>query len=424
MKYLPILVAGTCLLPFAATASPFSESLERLSVGNPEFVAYADFQGDFVAAGSFLTDAYLAYLMTSPDVPPIPVDFTRLFEHLGLSQLQTLTAVSEARKGGGFTNQMLFEFSEPPTGLFVLLGDSNQPFSIKDVAPADADIVAEMNLNGVALYKIIRSIVIDMMGQMGEGMIDTQMNKPIVPEGPTLAEIISRLTTRVQIAAKPAYGMDPEQIPMLALLKGEAALRIANIADLLDSFSPILQQAGFAQVGGEGSREFVKTVPIETQQMIISLMQISGSNDLLVSFNESADWFLNSGPSIATSADFIKETAGLPEKGLSFWYTTAEFAELQVQQLDAQVAANEKLLPVITALKSFLMNYTGSQAGVSFLEGNAYRVINYQPASYKTNIALAGAIIPISFASSFAAIAEAQAAQNEQPATPPASPPE
>ena len=415
MKFLKIFATAATVLPITSVAASFSESLEKLSVSNPEFVAYADFQGDFQAAGSFLTDAYLAYLMTSPDIPPIPVDFNRLFEHLGFSAMQSATAVSEAREGGGFVNQAIIEFSSPPSGLFVLSGDSNQPFDIVKTAPADADFIAEMNLNGVALYKILRAMVIDIMGPMGEGMIDSQMNKPVVPDGPTIAEIISRLTTRLQVAAKPEIGVGGSTNPGLALLQGKAAIRIANIADMLDSLGPLLQQAGFsASAGGETPR-YTATIPLQADGLIIHLSGIAGSNDLLVSFNEESEgWFLEGSGSIAESESFQKETAGLPTEGLSFWYATTEMAELQIQQLDAQVEGNEKMLPLITALKSFLMNYTGPQAGVSFLEDNAYRVISYQPTSYKTNIAIAGAIIPISFASSFAAVAQAQAAQAEE----------
>lgn len=430
MKHLiPAILAGCCL-PLSGGASPFAQNLERLAVENPEFVSYADFRGDFASAGAFLTDAYLAYMMTRPDLPPVPVDFTRLFGHLGLASMETVTAVSEPRPGGGFTNQMLVEFSGPPSGLFVLFGDSNQPFAIKQTAPADADLVAEMNLNGVALFAIIRGIATDIMGPMGQGLIDNQMNQPVVPDGPTLAELITRLTTRIQIAVKPDFGSDLPNPPAVAFMLGKAAFRIANVADLLDSFSPILQQAGFARMDGADGTVWTFTVPNETYPATIHLTGIRGSNDLLIAFNEgSKDWFLDSGDAIASSGSFIEETTGLPEAGLSFWYTSAAMAELQIQQLDAQTSGNEQYLPLISALKSFLLNYTGAQAGVSLIEDNAYRAISYQPTSYKTSIALAGAIVPISFATAYAATlqqqAEAAAAEADPTATEaPASPSE
>jgi hypothetical protein len=180
----------------------------------------------------------------------------------------------------------------------------------------------------------------------------------------------------------------------------------------------MLQQAGFAPVEGAEGTAWKFSVPNADYNMSIYLMGIRGSNDLLIAFNEgSHDWFLNNGDSISSSASFQKETAGLPEAGVSFWYTTAEMAELQIQQLDAQPSGNEKYLPMISALKSFLLNYTGAQAGVSWLEEDAYRVVSYQPTSYKTNIALAGAIIPISFASSYAAMLQQQQAAAEAAAT-------
>jgi hypothetical protein len=371
-------------------------------------------QGDFETAGSFFTDAYLAYLMTGPSVPAIPLDFKSLFGHLGLSSLQSAMAVSEARPGGGFSNQMLLEFSEPPKGLFLLSGDSNQPFSIQTVAPADADMVAEMNFNGLAVYTIIRNVVVDFMGPMGEDIIKAQMNQPVFPEGPTLAEIISRLTTRMQFAFKLASGPGVAAPSPLAMLQGNAAVRIANVADLFESLTPILQQRGFVPTGADGSMEIRLPLPDQAQPLVIYLSPVEGSNDLMVCLNEgSREWFLNPAKAIASDEQFLAETAELPASGLSFWYATADLAELQIQQLDAQVAGNERFLPIITALKSLLMNYTGPQAGVSFLEGNAYRVTNFQPTSYKTNIALAGAVIPVSIAASLTAVAEAEAAPQE-----------
>ena len=424
MKKSACFIAAFCLLAAPVLASSFKGALNRLDVSDPEFVAYADFQGDVLAAGSFLTDAYLAYLMTGPEVPPIPVDFNRLFEHLGFSSLQSAIAVSEARRGGGFTNQMLIDFSEPPRGLFTLFGDANQAFTIQDSAPADADMIMEMNLNGDALYAIVRNVIIDMMGPVGEGLIEAQMNQPIVPEGPTLAEIISRLNTQIHFAAKAEAVSTSPEASVLALLQGNAAIEISNVADLLDSFAPILQQAGFIPSGLGNSMEYTLTIPLE-QPMTIAVGPVTDSNDLMVAINEgSRDWFLKASNAISSSPEFQTETAGLPSEGLSFWYTTAELAELQIQQLDAQSMGNEKLLPLFAALKSLLMDYTGPQSGVSFLDGNSYRITSYQPTSYKTNIALAGAVIPMSAAATFAAAAEEElvteedAAQDEDVATP------
>jgi hypothetical protein len=412
-----IALAGCSLLPLASVASTYSDSLQRLAVQDPEFVFYTDLQNDFASAGTFLTEAYLAYLSTSPDgVPPIPVDFNRLFATLGLSPLTSLIATSEANPEFGFTNQMMFSFKEAPSGIFLITGDTNRAFSIADTAPADAQLVAEMNLNGAALFQIVRKLVIDLMGPLGEGMIDAQMNQPVIPDGPTLAEVITRLTTHIQIALKPSLNKESTLPPAMAVFDGLSIIQIANVADLLQPFAPILQQAGFSSVSEAGATTWSLSVPAGPVPVSVFLQTLPDSNDLIVSFNkDSKDWFLGQGPAIGTSPAFAKSIAGLPQSGLSFWYSTAEMSQLQIQNLDAQLPESGNLQPILDVVKRFLLKYTGEQSGVSFLDGNAYRVMSFQPTSYKTNLALAGAIIPIGFASSYAATLQEAAAEEDSP---------
>jgi hypothetical protein len=399
MKNSLLVLIAACLLPGAVHASSFAATMDRLGVQDPEFIFHVNLENDFQTAAAFLTDAYLAYLMTSPDIPPVPVDFNRLFGHLGLLPATSFSVVSEARQGGGFSNQMLFRFSEAPSGLFLLGGDRNEPFSILQAAPVDADLVAEMSLNGVGLFNIVRSVVIDIMGPMGQGLIDGQMNQPVVPDGPTLADIINRLTTRVQVAIKPAEEADIQA----ALLNGQSAVRVGNIADLLQSFAPFLEQAGFAPMDDPHGLAWTMAVPGTQVPVTVLLQPVPETNDILVSLNESSRaWFLGGGAPVSANPEFRKAAAGLPQSGLSFWYSSERFSAMQIQSLDAQMGADPQFAPLIQTLQAMLQRYVGPQAGVALLEDDAYRVINFQPGSYKTNIALAGAIIPASFLSTMA----------------------
>ena len=154
--------------------STFEDSMDRLSVENPEFVVHMNLENDFQSLGSFLSQAYLAHLAASPDKPPVPIDFNQLFGHLGLADITSTIWTSEALPEGGFINKSMVEFTESPKGLFLLFGDENLPFSISRTAPGTADLAAELNFNGKILFEILRSFVIDMMGPMGEGLIDAQ----------------------------------------------------------------------------------------------------------------------------------------------------------------------------------------------------------------------------------------------------------
>lgn len=396
MKRQAISLTALCLLPFAPAGASYSDSMQRLEVSNPEFVFHVDLEGDFATAGAFLTEAYMAYLMTGPQVPPVPVDATALFNRLGLNNLTAFSAVSEAREKGGFRNQMLYRFAGTPKGLFLLTGEVNRPFSVQESAPTDADLAAEFTFNGIALYQIAREILVDVMGPMGQGMIETQLNQPVVPDGPTYADLLNRLSTRAQIVARPEVAPSGGPLAAVPLLNGRAAIRFANVADLLETVAPLLELAGFAR---SGDALWEASFPAGESSLSLFLEPLSGSNDLLLSLNEaSREWYrTGNSATLADSPEFKKAIAGLPESGLSFWYSSERLSRIQLQSLESQLGTDPKFLPVIRIFQDFLGRFTGSQSGLSRLEPDAYRVVSLQPASYKTNIALAGAFIPLGF---------------------------
>ncbi|MGC9450794.1 MAG: hypothetical protein ACP5I4_05040 [Oceanipulchritudo sp.] len=394
-------------LPGLAMANSCPQTMERLSVGNPEFIFYANLENDFATAGAFLSEMYLGYLQTAPQVPPIPVDFRALFNRLGLGNLNSVAMVSEASPKGGFLNQSLFVFDGAPGGVFLIAGSGNQPFGILREAPADADLIAEFNFNGPALYQIIRALVIDFMGPLGEGIIDGQMSQPLNEQGLTLQDLVNQSRTRIQIAMRPNYDM--LGVPgFVAMLQGNGIIRIAGMGNLLPTLDPFLQQAGFVRDGDR--RKGVFPIP---QAGFISLIleALPDSNDLLISLtDDSRDWFFSQEGGRDPSPALAKALAGLPTEGLSFWYVHERVGELQIDRMDQAIPAENPAAPLLGKLKGFLKKYTGPQAGVALLEEDAYHVLSWQPVSYKTHLALAGLGVPVGLAAAVAA-EEARKAQ-------------
>ena len=405
-----ILLAGA-LAPLAGFSGSFENAYSRLAATSPEFVFHANLEGDFAKAGDLLSEVYLGYLQMNPDVPPIPVDFQRIFNRLGLENLNSVTFVSEKSAKGGFLNQSLFLFDGRPSGVFHLMGQENRPFTILNEAPADADLFAEFNFNGPVLYEIIRGLVIDAMGPMGQGLLDMQMAQPLNEDGMTLMDLVNRLQTRVQVAVKASDSA--LNVPgIIAILQGQAVIRLGGLGDLLAGLEPILQQGGFVQ---EGNR-YSTTLPIPGLDggLTVVIESLADAGDLLLSFSEqSRDWFLNPLQPAITSPEVIQAIAGFPDTGLSIWYSNERIAELQISGMDASLQDAPETPAFLSSLKEFLMEFTGPQAGVTFLEEDAHRSMSWQPTSYKTNLAIAGMVVPIGIAS---AIAEEAKKAAEQPA--------
>lgn len=398
MKTVSLVAFATVLAPSLAIAGSLSETMERIEVSNPDFLFYTELEDDFSTAGTFLTEAYTAYLTTGATVPPIPVNFNRLFDRLGLNNLTTFTAVSEPREKGGFTNQAFYGFDGQPGGLFLLGGDANRPFTVQDDAPADADLVAEFSFNGLALYQLLQNIIVDIMGPMGQGIIDAQMTQRIGGTGPTFADLFNQLSTQAHLVIRTDTPDGPPLVPGVPMLNGKVALRIDNVADLFNAYAPMFQEQGIMPLGSPEEPAWKFSLPPAAGLPLTLYMNtLKETNDLLITLNEETTaWYLNGKrKSIAGSPDFIETISGLPLTGLSFWYSTERMAQFQIQSLDQQVSGSPELAPVMEVVKSFLARYTGPQVGVARIEDNAYRVISYQPGSYKTNIALAAAIMPL-----------------------------
>lgn len=397
-------------------AADLASTLERLEISEPEVLIYTDLEGDPAKAGAFLTQAYTAYLMTSPDIPPIPVDASKLLSRIGFLNMKRLVLASEAREGGGFVNQFFVGFDGAPSGLFLLAGDVNRPFSVADTAPFDADLAAEFSFNGVGLYQIIQNIAVDLMGPMGQGMLESTMSQRIGGTGPTFADLLNRLTTQAHIIVKLDEEAEPifenPQIPGLALPQGQIALRIADIADIFNAFAPMFIEQGFSSVGTADAPAWKFSLPAMPQLPPLWLTTLGESNDLLLTFSEtSREWYTTGARKpLSGSPDFVETIAGMPASGLSFWYANERISRLQVDALDKQLQLDESFQPLIGVIKELLLNHTGPQVGVSRLEEDAYRVISRQPTSYKSSLALFAAAMPLGLI----AAAEAEAMEEAE----------
>ena len=387
-----ILLLG--LLPVPALANNYADAMSELGVKEPEFILHLDVENDFNTLGQLLTRLYLEYLKTSPEVPPIPVSFDALFHRLGLSNIRSLTMVSE-RNGEGFLNQALTRFEGSPQGLFRVIGDSNEAFGLLESGPADADLLLEMSFKMPALLEIVRSMAFDLMGPTGQGLVDAQLMQPVNESGMTWMDIINRIDTRIQFAASLPDTPNPELPPAMRLVESRAGLRLQGMGDLLAALGPMLQGAGFTEVPASGQTAWQLVRSNDLFPVEVRIESLPESGDLLLTYSGDArDWFL-SGTGISPElAELMASHPGIPRTGLSFWYDSGTLSRMQVENMWADLEMEEKYAPVLAILQDFILGLTGRQVAVGVVGPSSHRSIALQPASYKTSIAAMGVIMP------------------------------
>lgn len=369
--------------------------LDQLDVTSPEMVLHLNLEDDFAALGSQLGRLYGAWLMSGPEVPPVPLDFPRLFDRLGFNALSSVTLVSEPHPRSGYLNQSLVRFKGAPSGLFLLQGSENRSFSVARYAPADADLALEFSLNSSEALRMLRTILSDLMGPLGQGLLDAQLGQPLVPEGPTLENVIQRLNTRLMVVARvgtpdEASILGPEAPPLRNLV-----IRAAGIGDLLDAFAPLLQAAGYSRLDESDELAWVRSVQEKEFLLDLRLSRTGPDQDLVLMLGKDTPTWMKGGTRLGDDALYLEFTQDLPTEGLGFWYHSAGFGAAQVGALVSKSNPQNALIPLRQTIASMMDGLSGQQASVMFMDQNALRVMAFQPVSYPSGLAFGTlALIP------------------------------
>ncbi len=405
------------LSPMILSANAYKESMEHLQVEDPEFLLHVDLKNDFHTLGELLSRAYLEYLKTSPETPPIPISYEALFNRLGLGNVESMTLVSE-RLEKGFFNQALTRFNESPRGLFTIAGTENEPFSILQGAPVDAGMLLEASMNMPALLEVLRNVAIDLMGATGQGLVDAQLVQPVTEDGLTWLDIINRLQTRVQFAARLPGESSSELPAQLAMLEAMAALRLQGIGDLLPRLSPMLEGIGFQPVGG-AAQAWDLRMETEWVPVYVRIQALPESNDLLLTYSEGADdWFLGEKGIPEELERLMEQWPDMPRSGLSLWFDDGTVSEMQIRNMWKDMEVEEKYEPLLAVLQDFLMQFTGSQLAVGVAGESYHHAMAIQPSSYKTNLATAAIVVPVAMGIGFTQAMEASQPVQEETTNP------
>jgi hypothetical protein len=214
----------------------------HLDLGGPLFV-YVETEGEVDAIARRLTEAMAAAAGDEPEAQRFKQDYAALAAELGLTQIRAVGMSSIARPDGSFHNRMFLLAPAPRRGLLAALGGPARPFSTARLAPADADLFLETELDLPALLDALLAVARRFDPDAGIGTAGGALAGATgIDPGPALdvlAALRGRLTLALRFADDPPA--EPERLGDWAQSlagRGQLLLRAegigAKLAALLD----------------------------------------------------------------------------------------------------------------------------------------------------------------------------------------------
>jgi hypothetical protein len=385
-------------VPMAPQKSPHFDAVSaRLQLGGTVY-AYADIAGDAERAADFL----LALLRDLPALAPQQganrLNATTLVRILGLHNVQAI-GLSSYEKESLYHNRSFIHHAGAREGLLKLFGTKPAYFDLVSIAPEDADLVWEQQLDVRVLVDIVRAL-----GELGVGMtpeeLDKALGEPVLGLDITLGAIIERLNTTAGLIlavdeSRPLrIPGEPFWFPYTDFL-----FRVDGLGELAGA---IAERAALDPlIASERTEEWViirpaiKLPPPWNAYEPSVIKEIATGRMYIVSSPAFLKRCLLTTGGVAQSADFIRAFEQLPMTGNGLIYFSPRMTRQMHAVLDRVIETNGSSLT--TSLTRFFLPDVGYPVG--WVAGNTddgLLITSNSPSSHKSTLLTLGyaALLP------------------------------
>jgi len=261
------------LVPAAERSSHFAAVNAHLELGGTLY-GYADIDGDILKVAPSLRTLADAIARQQPAVAPfLKQDFAQLLKDLGLNDVRAIGLSSVAAGDGVFRNNVYLYTPDGRHGLLAVLGGGPSAFANARLAPADADLYTESDIDAEALYGAVRALVARVAGEPMAGVFETQLQADASGLGVTPLGVIKSLKGRVTLVLR----TDPEAtftLPGAQPFTVPAFQFLAKVDGLGASVGPALAKLPFLTASEEGAVRFYalsEPSPIKGLQPVLAV---------------------------------------------------------------------------------------------------------------------------------------------------------
>jgi hypothetical protein len=222
---------GTPKVPRDARSENFEVTSRYLELGGTVYM-YMDVEGDIEGAAQLLNEV----VAVVDEIPPRykeRLDAVGIARHLGLTDVRAV-GMSSHKYGDRYINKSFTRTVYPRTGLMRYFGGEPHPFEILELAPADAVLAFEMDINFEAFLDTLYILLKNVAEQNIVADVDRHLDSPIVPGSLTYRQLLSRMDTKMMGAVT----LHPSKTMILPELNVEVPVVQAFFA--IDNMGPLM----------------------------------------------------------------------------------------------------------------------------------------------------------------------------------------
>jgi type IV pilus assembly protein PilA len=331
------------LVPETERSKNFAAVNQHLELGGTLY-GYIDVDGDPLKVASSLQKLAEQIAATQPMAAPfLKQDYAQIFSILGFNDIKAAGVSSVPAATGGFRNRAFFYMPAGRHGLFAGLGGPPAPFSYVKLAPADADIYGEGEVDLPAVYAALRAVVGKVAGDATVNQLETALKEAGKPAGFSAYDLIQSFKGRsvTILRLDPEHTMTipaptPFVIPSLSLL-----IRIDGIGGALQGALAKLPVLEHTQEGAVHFYTLKAQLPVEGLRPVLA---VDGTALYLATTREFLIECQQRKAGLDQNPAFQRALAEVGREGNSLGYMSPRFmARLrQLGQLNPQAAPQVK----------------------------------------------------------------------------------
>lgn len=326
------------LVSEAERSAHFQAVNQHLELGGV-FYGYVDIDGDMAAGGKKLSELAERFASLQPQLALAKQDYATLFGMLGLTDVKAVGLSSVATGNGLYRNRTFFYTPKGRQGLLNALGGAPHAFDEARIAPADADVFSEGDVDLPTAYGAIKNVLTKVGGDALLKTVEAALEKK-TPSGIVPMDLINSLSGHVVAFARVdpnqtlnIPGPKPTKIPGVSFL-----IQVDGVASALEA--AIAQNKMLAK-SNEGSVTIYEAPDFGLGATLRPVLAVSGKNLLLANSRAFlTECLARNDGGLAKQKNFQDTLTSLGGKGNGLVYVTPRFFESIRKALNDVAAQN------------------------------------------------------------------------------------